>query len=99
MLLDLTATDKLSGTAFDVGNVTFAGSLGGFCPGGCNRNTFGLSVDPVTVPGASGSLSGQFNGPNAAEYAATFVFTLPATSPGNSLSSPTFAGVTVGKKN
>jgi hypothetical protein len=98
MLLDLVATDKVSGVAQDLADITFSGTLGGFCPGGCNRNTFGLPIDPVALPGGSGTMSGQFNGPNAAEFAATFKFDLPASVPGNASSASTFAGATVGKK-
>ena len=43
-------------------------------------------------------MNGQFNGPNAAEFAASFKFDLPPASPGQSSTGSTFAGVTVGKK-
>jgi hypothetical protein len=93
MQLSVTATDKITGTVMNMGNLGYTGTLGGSCPGGCNRNTFQLSIDPVAVPGGTGQMNGQFNGPNAAEYGASFRFDIPGANGGN------FAGVTVGKKN
>lgn len=89
MLLDLTATDKASGVAQDLADLTFTGTLSA-----ANRSAFVL-----TTPAANnGTMNGQFNGPDAAEFAASFRFDLPPTVPGNAASGSTFAGVTVGKK-
>jgi hypothetical protein len=89
MLLDLTATSTAGGAAQDLADLTFSGTLGAG-----DRSTFAL-----TTPAANnGSMNGQFNGPNAAEFAASFKFDLPATVTGNAASASTFAGVTVGKK-
>lgn len=98
MVLALTATDVMTGAASALGNVTFGGNLGGFCPGGCPTNAFALSVNPATGGASTGSLNGFFYGPNAAEFGAAFKFDINSTN-GQAASSSTFAGVTVGKRN
>ena len=95
MVLALTTTDAVSGAASSLGNVTFGGNLGGFCPGGCPTNAFALAV---TGGASTGSMNGLFYGPNAAEFGAAFRFDISSPN-GQSSSSSTFAGVTVGKRN
>lgn len=97
MVLALSATDVLNGATSSLGNVTFGGNLGGFCPGGCPTNAFLLTVAPGSGFASNGSMNGFFYGPNAAEFGAAFKFDVPSPN-GQSSSSSTFAGVTVGKR-
>ena len=95
LALNLTATDRASGTPYALGTVTYANSVG---PGGLTgyRNEFSLTAIGVGLYFSNARL--QFNGPNAAEFAASFALNKSGNT-GYYGDDWMFTGVAVGKKN
>jgi hypothetical protein len=93
MSMDLTSTDRSSGASRALGTAMF--STQNVVCSGCGSPTFSLFA---TQPGQfTGSATGQFNGPNAAEFAANFLLQISSTT-GQAGDSSSFVGVTLGKK-
>jgi hypothetical protein len=92
--MNLTATDRASGTAYALGNFAFGGTIG--CQG-CDRSSFLFQANGPAGNDYSGFGNGQFDGPHADEFGATFTLNIDPNT-GQAVDISRFAGVTVGKK-
>jgi len=90
--MTLTSTDRTNAAARALGTFTYAGTVGGACPGGCGLPSFLATANASTY---RGNLNGLFFGANAAEFGASFNLNIDGAS---SAQNSSFAGVAVGRK-